>query len=146
MDSAGSQLVHTPATVPRMRIRIIALVAWLIIGAGAWGQVTPVQEASCGAQQAGKPAKFEVSFPQSAHAAPITGRVFVVLARRPDPDPREQIGSWTQRTPYFGEDVSELKPGEAAMVAGGALGFPFKSLCGVAAGDYYVEAVLNVYT
>ncbi|HKC72248.1 MAG TPA: alpha/beta hydrolase-fold protein, partial [Terriglobales bacterium] len=132
--------------VQGMRIRIISLVAWLTMCAGAWGQVTPAQEASCAAQQASKPAKFEVSFPQSAHAAPITGRVFVVLARRPEPDPREQIGSWTQRTPYFGEDISQVKPGEAAVVDGSALGFPFKSLCGVAAGDYYVEALLNVYT
>ena len=132
--------------VQGMRIRIISLVAWLTMCAGAWGQVTPAQEASCAAQQASKPAKFEVSFPQSAHAAPITGRMFVVLARRPEPDPREQIGSWTQRTPYFGEDISQVKPGEAAVVDGSALGFPFKSLCGVAAGDYYVEALLNIYT
>src|SRR5205085_116201 len=96
---------------------------------GARAQVAPVQEASCAAQQASKPDKFEISFPEKAHATPITGRVFVVLARRPDPDPREQIGSWTQRTPYFGEDVSQLKPEEAAVVSAGALGFPFKSLC-----------------
>jgi hypothetical protein len=131
----------------KMRTRVIGMfTVGLVMCAGAWAQVSAAQEASCGAQQASKPAKFEISFPERVHAAPITGRLFVVLARRPDPDPREQIGSWTQRTPYFGEDVSQLKPGEEAGVDAAAIGFPFKSLCGVAAGDYYVEALLNVYT
>ncbi|HEU5335148.1 MAG TPA: alpha/beta hydrolase-fold protein, partial [Terriglobales bacterium] len=116
--------------------------------AAAWGQVGAVEEASCAAQQGSKPAKFEVSFPAAAHAAPITGRVFVILARSTEPDPRMQIGSWTERTPYFGEDVSQLKAGDAAVLGAdpGTLGFPFKSLCGVAAGDYYVEGLMNVYT
>jgi hypothetical protein len=132
----------------RMKRGIGLLAVGLVFCAGARAQLAPAQEISCTAQQASKPIKLEVSFPESAHAAPITGRVFVVLARRPDPDPREQIGSWTQRTPYFGEDVDQLKPGETITLAvnSGTLGFPFKSLCGVAAGDYYVEALLNVYT
>src|SRR6185437_8213411 len=134
----------------RMRVKteIGLLAVGLVFCAGARAQAAPAQEISCTAQQASKPIKLEVSFPESAHAAPITGRVFVVLARRPDPDPREQIGSWTQRTPYFGEDVDQLKPGETITLAvnSGTLGFPFKSLCGVAAGEYYVEALLNVYT
>jgi hypothetical protein len=130
-----------------MKAKVAGLVAmWLVIGAAAAAQVAPAQEMSCAAAQASKPAKFEVSFPEAAHAGTITGRVFVVLARRPDPEPREQIGSWTQRTPYFAEDVSQLRPGEAAVVNAGTLGFPFKSLCGVAAGDYYVEGLMNVYT
>lgn len=124
------------------------LVLMVAMCAAAWGQVAAVQEAGCVAQQGSKPAKFEVSFPATAHPTPITGRVFVILARNPDPDPRLQIGSWTERTPYFGEDVNQLQPDEAAAVGvnSGTLGFPFTSLCGVAAGDYYVEGLMNVYT
>ena len=132
-----------------MKIKFAGLLVLAVtMCAAAWGQVAPMEEATCAAQQGSKAAKFEVSFPAAAHAAPITGRVFVILARNPEPDPRMQIGSWTERTPYFGEDVSQLKPGDAAVlgVDPGTLGFPFKSLCGLAAGDYYVEGLMNIYT
>lgn len=91
-----------------MKVKVAGWMALVLLScAWAGAQVTPSQEISCTAQQTSKPDKIEVSFPESAHAGPITGRVFVVLARQPDPDPREQIGSWTERTPYFGEDVSQ---------------------------------------
>ena len=38
--------------------------------------------------------KFEISFSPSSHAAPITGRVFVALAKSDSPEPVRLIGSW----------------------------------------------------
>lgn len=88
---------------------------------------------------------FEVSFPQSAHAGPVTGRVFVILAKKDTPEPLQQIGSWGGQTPFFAADL-ELQPGRAGVLDNRALGYPLASLKEVPAGDYYVQALLNVYT
>jgi hypothetical protein len=90
--------------------------------------------------------RFEISFPASIHGQPITGRVFVVVTRQDTPEPRLQMGSWTKRSPFFGADVSQLKPGQAAMIDQTTLGYPLKSLSEIPAGDYYVQALMNVYT
>ncbi len=87
-----------------------------------------------------------VTFPASLDAGPITGRVFVILATDSVPEPRFQVGGWFGVAPLFGADVSGLKPGEAAVVGGSAAGYPVRSLAGLPEGDYYVQAVLNVYT
>jgi len=90
--------------------------------------------------------KFEVSFSESVHAAPITGRVFVIIATRKQPEPRLQAGSWGDTAPLFGADVNQLSPGQAAFIDSSTLGYPLKSLAEIPAGDYYVQAMLNVYT
>jgi hypothetical protein len=97
-------------------------------------------------QQTNVPLKFEVSFPASAHAEPITGRVFVVLATEPQPEPRLRAGFWGDAPPLFGVDVDQLKPADAAVIDGTTLGYPVESLRDVPAGDYYVQALINVYT
>jgi len=96
------------------------------------------------AQNAGP--RFEISFSAAAHAQTITGRVFVILARRDHPEPRFQAGSWFQQTQIYGADVSQLQPGQPATIDAQALGYPFKSLKELPAGDYYVQALINLYT
>jgi hypothetical protein len=81
-------------------------------------------------------------------------------------EPRFQAGAWKNRVPFFGTyqkavpyfspwvgsvpffavDVEGLAPGASAVVDGDTLGFPPKSLRDIPAGDYFVQAVLNVYT
>lgn len=90
--------------------------------------------------------RFEISFPPAAHAGPITGRVFVFIAEKDSPEPRLQAGSWGDRPPLFGADVSQLQPGQAAVIDQTTLGYPVLSLHQVPAGDYYVQALMNVYT
>ena len=90
--------------------------------------------------------RFEVSFSPSAHAEPITGRIFVVITRDPKTEPRLQVGSWTQRTPFFGADVEQLPPGQPAVIDSATLGYPVSSLKDISAGDYFVQALLSVYT
>ncbi len=90
--------------------------------------------------------RFEVSFPASVHKEPITGRVFVIVSRKNDPEPRSQVGFWVGVPPLFGVDVDQLKPGQAALLDGRVLGFPVRSLEDIPADDYYVQAVLNLYT
>jgi hypothetical protein len=90
--------------------------------------------------------RFEISFPASAHAGPITGRVFVVIAKHETPEPIRDAGNWTGQTPFFGVDVEALAPGQVATIDGRTLGFPADSLRDIPAGDYYVQAIANVYT
>jgi hypothetical protein len=83
---------------------------------------------------------------ESAAPAPVTGRLFLFLARTDDREPRFQAGSYGGSVPFFGVDVSALAPGQAATIDAGALGFPLESLRDVPPGDYYAQALLNVYT
>jgi hypothetical protein len=72
--------------------------------------------------------------------------MFVILSRQEDKDLRNQIGNWEQETPFFGVDVSALAPGNAAIIDADTLGYPLKSLREIPAGDYYVQALVNVYS
>jgi enterochelin esterase-like enzyme len=90
--------------------------------------------------------RFKVSFPATVHAGPITGRIFVAISNRETPEPRLQVGLWADTPPLFGVDVVQLKPGETALIDGTTLGFPPASLADIPAGDYYVQALINVYT
>ena len=90
--------------------------------------------------------RFEVSFPAAVHAQPITGRVFLVITRDSAPPPRLRAGSFTESTPFFGVDVSALAPGQPAAIDPATPGYPIASLRDIPAGDYWVQAVMNVYT
>lgn len=97
------------------------------------------------AQEAFRPAngntRFEISFPASVHAAPITGRIFLFISSNGSTEPRLQSPAI-----LLGTDVRGARPGEPAIIDGATLGYPAHSLGGVPPGDYYVQAVLNVYT
>jgi len=88
--------------------------------------------------------RFQVSFPADAHPSAVTGRVFVMISLTGEPEPRLQVGR--EGTPFFGRDVDELEPGQRAVIDGTDLGSPLESLTGLPAGDYYVQALVNVYT
>ena len=90
--------------------------------------------------------QFEISFPTSVHAGPITGRVFVAITRDASKEPRLQVGGWRDPVPLFGVDVDQLQPGQSAVIDGNTLGYPVESLAAIPAGDYQVQALLNVYT
>ena len=97
--------------------------------------------------RAGEPElKFEISFPAAVHSNPITGRIFVVVSMSGEREPRLQVGSWGDAPPLFGADVSNLKPGDPATIDAATLGYPVTSLREIPAGDYHVQAILNVYT
>ena len=68
--------------------------------------------------------RFEISFPASTHAEPLTGRMFLALAREGDVEPRLQVGRYG--VPFFGVDFENLKPGESVVIDGATLGYPFE--------------------
>jgi hypothetical protein len=77
--------------------------------------------------------RFEITFPSAAHATPVTGRVYVMIARAGDREPRLQIGRTGQ--PFFGRDVEKLAPGTPAIIDDTDLGTPVDSLRDIPAGD-----------
>ena len=89
--------------------------------------------------------RVEVSFPSSLHSTPITGRVILIVARDSAPEPRFRAGGYGGTQPFFGLDVDGLTPGASAMIDGSTSGYPIR-LNHLPDGDYYVQAVLNVYT
>jgi len=90
--------------------------------------------------------RVEVSFPASVHAQPITGRLLAVFTRDGKSEPRFQIGRALTTPPVFAIDVEQLLPGDSAAIDEHALGLPLASLASLPAGDYFVQALLNVYT
>lgn len=96
------------------------------------------------AQRPGGGAKFSVSFPASAHAAPITGRVYVAISKTNDRTPIQQAD--TTGVPLFGVNIESLAPGAPATIDATTLGYPLKSLKDLPAGDYWAQAFVNVYT
>src|SRR5258708_280446 len=86
-------------------------------------------------------ARFEISFPASLRAEPVAGRVFLFVSKSDRAEPRLQ-----SPVILLGADVRGLRPGETAIIDAAAPGLPLHNLSEVPPGDYYVQAVLNVYT
>lgn len=91
-------------------------------------------------------ARFEISYPGSLDNGPITGRVFVMISKNNRIEPRLQAGSYNASVPFYGLDVDALRPGENVVIDAATLGYPIESLNQLPAGEYYVQALLNVYT
>src|SRR5579864_2633141 len=120
----------------RMRMSGMACAAVFLLARGA--NAAPVPQAAGG--------KFEVSFPASVHAGSITGRVFVVISSTDKLEPRLVAGSPADGGVLFGVDVNALAAGQSAVIDGSTFGAPVHSLRDIPAGDYFVQAMVNVYT
>ena len=114
--------------------RTVGLLAALFVGAAVLG----------GPSMAAAEQRFEVTFPASVRAEPVTGRIYVMISRTNDREPRLQIGR--TGVPFFGRDVENLRPGDAGVIDATDLGSPVASLADVPAGDYYVQSFVNIYS
>ena len=90
---------------------------------------------------------FTVSFPASASATPLDGRVILLLSHDMKSEPRAQASpEELLKAPFiFGVTVDGMKPGEKQVVGSAAFGWPARSLTVLPPGDYNVQAVLNRY-
>jgi len=68
----------------------------------------------------------------------------VILSRTDETEPRFQIGR--TGVPLFGRDISQLPAGEAAVIDATNLGSPVESLNGLPSGDYFVQAMISIYS
>ena len=92
--------------------------------------------------------RFEVSFPATLSAHPITGHVFVSVYTQNDVEPRvaafQSSRDFVARVPFFAVDVDSLQPGQPAIVDTGASSYPLTGLRSLPAGDYYIVAVDDI--
>lgn len=89
--------------------------------------------------------RFEVTVPAANGTELLEGRLLLMLATSDEKEPRQLVGEGVKSQQIFGVDVNGLKPGQAAVVDRGALGYPLESLATVPAGDYFVQALLHRY-
>ena len=87
---------------------------------------------------------FDISYPKAANGGPITGRVYVMISRSTEREPRLEVGR--VGIPFFGRDIEKLAPGEAAVIDATDLGSPVVSLTEIPAGEYTVQAFVNIYS
>ena len=86
-----------------------------------------------------------VRFPASRSDKPLDGRLLLLLSNDPKAEPRMQIDDTPKSQMVFGVTVNGWKPGEPLTITDRAQGYPRASLKDVPAGDYTIQAVLNVY-
>jgi hypothetical protein len=98
--------------------------------------------ARAGAQ---KPLSFEISFAKELSASPVDGHILLILSKDDKSEPRFGVVEGINSQQAFGVDVDSLAPGAAFRVDSTTLGYPLESLRDVPPGDYYVQAVLNIY-
>jgi hypothetical protein len=98
------------------------------------------------------PTSFDIVMPRD-HAGPITGRVYLTIGRDPANPERgkrslgHQPVARGRGVPFFATDIAAALPNSVgATIDGSTLGYPLASLRDLPAGDYWVQAILNVYT
>jgi hypothetical protein len=87
--------------------------------------------------QAKSPLKFEISWDK-----PMDGHVVLVISDNNRQEPRQQISEGLATQQMFGADVDGAR---SVIIDSSAIGYPRESFDQVPAGEYYVQAVLNVY-
>jgi hypothetical protein len=86
--------------------------------------------------------RFAITFSAAAHPGPITGRLILIIAKSNTPEPRLAVSPTGPA--IFGIDLDQLRPGETAFIDDKAASSPM-ALSELPPGDYYVQAVINVY-
>jgi enterochelin esterase-like enzyme len=101
-----------------------------------------VSVAACGADSF----HFEIVMGDGLSSEPVDGRVILLVSQDSSAEPRFQ----RLRSPFapaiFGIDVEGLRTGEPAVIDVATRGWPLEHITQIPAGEYYTQAVLNVYT
>ena len=86
--------------------------------------------------------RFEVTVAPAVRSEPLTGRLVLAVSRRETPEPRLLIAP--QGPAIFAVDLEQQRAGTPAAIDGRAIGYPV-SLGDLPPGEYFVQAVVNVY-
>jgi hypothetical protein len=89
--------------------------------------------------------RFAIHYEAELSAGPVDGRLLLLISDRDDEEPRFQVRAGLKAIQMFGADVEQWRPGEPAFIDDDAFGYPYHSLAELPPGDYYVQAMLNVY-
>lgn len=94
---------------------------------------------------ASSPLVFEITFPKELSTTAVDGHILLIISKDDKEEPRFGVVEGVESQQAFGVDVDGWQPGAPARVDGTTLGYPLVSLNELESGDYYVQAVLNVY-
>lgn len=88
---------------------------------------------------------FSVLLPDSLSKRPVDGRLLLLLSTIGSAEPRTQINDGPTTQQVFGIDIENWKPGTTKIISAAAFGYPIESLSSIKTGEYYVQALLNIY-
>ena len=86
--------------------------------------------------------RIEVTVPSTK---PLNGHLVLVIAKSEKPEPRMQLSETYDSAQGFGVDAENSTPGTPLIIDARTFGYPRRSLTDLDPGDYYVQAVFNVY-
>jgi hypothetical protein len=89
--------------------------------------------------------RFTVTFPAERLAAPVDGRLLVMISADTMGEPRLQVSDAATTAQVFGVDVDGWRSGTPTVVDGTAFGYPLRSLGALPPGRYRVQAMVNRY-
>jgi hypothetical protein len=101
--------------------------------------------AGSGGAAARRGPRVAITFAAARSAAPLDGRLLLLLSTDPATEPRFQINDSPQTQIVFGMDVEGWKPGQPATVDGSAFGYPVGNLAALQPREYWVQALLDRY-
>ena len=91
------------------------------------------------------PLVFEVSFPKELSANQVDGHILLILSKDDKHEPRFGVTEDIESQQAFGVDVDAWQPGTPVRIDASTLGYPIETLNDLPPGDYFVQAVLNLY-
>lgn len=91
--------------------------------------------------------KFEISFPKSVADKALTGRALLIVSPYGHSEPRLQTGrGQAQGIPLWGKNFQSVNPNDPIVIDKDVFGFPYEKIGQLPPGEYYVQAVINIYT
>jgi len=88
--------------------------------------------------------QFEVTVKKDLATAAKDGRLFVILARTNNPEPRLTLGRTGLDAPQvLARDLSDFAPGSVAVLGQAAFAFPLTNLAALPAGNYFAQALFD---
>jgi hypothetical protein len=117
------------------------LLRGLLLSIGLASVVTHIKASE---QARGDGPRIEVMFSKDARAEPVTGMVYVAISRDNRRTPIDQTSP--TGVPLFSRFVEGLAPDATVSLTGDDRGHPIRSLRDLPAGEYWMQAFVNVYT
>jgi hypothetical protein len=106
----------------------------------------PVRKAAAGGPApAARGLRVAVTYPAARSAAPLDGRLLLLVSSDTAGEPRRQIADGPRTQLVFGTDVDGWRAGEPRVVDATATAYPLRSLAELPRGTYRVQALLNRY-
>ncbi|MFZ0738827.1 MAG: alpha/beta hydrolase-fold protein [Candidatus Acidiferrales bacterium] len=91
------------------------------------------------------PLRFEISYAKNLSASPLDGRVYLLISKSGEDEPRFAISYMGDSQQIFGVDVDGLAAETPVAFDRTVPGAPVASIENIPAGDYTVQGLLNIY-